>query len=47
MWYAGPILGGAIAALVYELVYLRREVSPVGIEGTGVDEPAPGDTALR
>ena len=35
VWYAGPILGGAIAALVYELVYLRREVSPVGIEGPG------------
>jgi aquaporin TIP len=48
VWYAGPILGGAIAALVYELVYLRTpEPAPVGIEGTGVDEPGPGETALR
>jgi MIP family channel proteins len=48
IWYAGPILGGAIAALVYELVYLRTpEPAPVGVEGTGVDEPGPGDTALR
>jgi aquaporin TIP len=48
IWYAGPILGGAIAALVYELVYLRTsEPTPVGVEGTGVDEPGPGETALR
>jgi aquaporin TIP len=48
IWYAGPILGGAIAGLVYELVYLRPlEPAPVGVEGTGVDEPGPGDTALR
>jgi aquaporin TIP len=47
IWYAGPILGGAIAALVYELVYLRpSEPVPVGIEGTGVDEPGPTTTAL-
>ena len=47
VWYAGPILGGAIAALVYELVYLRTlEPEPVGVEGTGVDEPGPGTTAL-
>ena len=48
VWYAGPILGGAIAALVYELVYLRTlEPTPVGVEGTGVDEPGLGDAALR
>jgi aquaporin TIP len=47
VWYAGPILGGAIAALVYELVYLRpEEPTPVGVEGTGVDEPGPATTAL-
>jgi aquaporin TIP len=47
IWYAGPILGGAIAALIYELLYLRPlEPVPVGVEGTGVDEPAPGETAL-
>jgi MIP family channel proteins len=49
VWYAGPILGGAIAALVYELVYLREpsEPVPVGVEGTGVDEPGPATTALE
>jgi MIP family channel proteins len=47
VWYAGPILGGAIAALVYELVYLRTvEPTPVGLPGTGVDEPGPTTTAL-
>ena len=56
VWYAGPILGGAIAALLYELVYLRppserapvavepSEPAPVGLEGTGVDEPGPTTT---
>jgi aquaporin TIP len=49
VWYAGPILGGAIAALVYELIYLRTppEPVPVGIEGTGVDEPGPTTTAIQ
>jgi aquaporin TIP len=47
VWYAGPILGGAIAALLYELLYLRplRPV-PVGPPETGVEESAPGDAAL-
>jgi MIP family channel proteins len=41
LWYAGPILGGAIAGLLYELVYLRPlEPAPAGVPGTGVDEPA-------
>jgi aquaporin TIP len=47
IWYAGPILGGAIAALVYELLYLRPlEPVPVGVEGTGVEEPGVGEAAL-
>jgi aquaporin TIP len=47
VWYAGPILGGAIAALLYELVYLRPpEPAPVGVEGTGVDEPGATATAV-
>jgi MIP family channel proteins len=42
VWYAGPILGGAIAGLAYELVYLRMLApAPVGVQGTGVDEPGP------
>ena len=47
IWYAGPILGGAIAALLYELLYLRPlRPAPVGLPESGVDEPRPGDAAL-
>ncbi|MBD0348394.1 MAG: aquaporin [Thermoleophilia bacterium] len=47
VWYAGPILGGAIAALLYELLYLRPLRPPVvGPPETGVVEPRPGDTAV-
>ena len=47
IWYAGPILGGAIAALLYELLYLRLlRPAPVGTLESGLDEPRPGDTAL-
>jgi aquaporin TIP len=41
IWYAGPILGGAIAALLYELVYLRPlEPAPAGVAGTEVGASA-------
>jgi aquaporin TIP len=47
IWYAGPILGGAIAALLYELAYLRPfEPVPVGVVGAGVDEPGAATTAI-
>jgi aquaporin Z len=46
VWYAGPILGGAVAAALYELLYLRpAEFSPVGTEESGVDEPRAGEPA--
>jgi aquaporin TIP len=47
IWYAGPFLGGALAALIYEWLYLRppRPV-PVGPPETGVIEPRPGETAI-
>lgn len=46
VWYAGPILGGALAALVYELLYLRpARPIPVGTVESGVLEPRPGDAA--
>jgi glycerol uptake facilitator-like aquaporin len=46
VWYAGPILGGAIAALIYDLLYLRPlRPPPVGGEEATVDEPRPGDAA--
>lgn len=47
VWYAGPFIGGVLAALAYEYLYLRppRPV-PVGPPETGVLEPRPGDTAV-
>jgi aquaporin TIP len=47
IYYAGPLLGGAVAALAYERLYLRP-LAPevVGPPETGVEEPRPGDTAL-
>ena len=48
VWYVGPFVGGALAALAYEWLYLRvrTPVEPVGPPETGVIEPRPGDTAL-
>ena len=47
IWYVGPFAGAVIAAVAYELLYLRP-VGPavVGPPETGVEEPRPGDTAL-
>lgn len=46
VWYAGPLLGGAVAALLYEFLYLRpARLAPVGTVESGVLEPRPGDTA--
>jgi MIP family channel proteins len=46
VWYLGPALGGMLAAVAYEYLYLRplRPI-PVGPAETGVREPRPGDTA--
>ena len=46
IWYVGPAIGGAVAALAYEYLYLRplRPV-PVGPPETGLVEPRPGDAA--
>jgi MIP family channel proteins len=48
VWYAGPFVGAALAALAYDWLYLRMRtpVTPVGTPETGVIEPRPGDTAL-
>jgi MIP family channel proteins len=47
VWYAGPFAGGALAALAYELLYLRPVGPlPVGPPETGVIEPRPGETAV-
>jgi aquaporin Z len=47
IWYVGPLVGGGMAALAYELLYLRplRPV-PVGPPETGIEEPRPGDAAV-
>ena len=43
IYYVGPLAGGAIAALLYDEVYLRSAapVVPVGPAETGVEEPGP------
>src|SRR6266705_2960577 len=47
VWYVGPFVGGALAALAYDFLYLRPLRSlPVGPPETGVLEPRPGDTAV-
>jgi aquaporin TIP len=46
VWYVGPALGGVVAALLYEYLYLRPVgPEPVGPAETGVLEPRPGDAA--
>ena len=46
VWYVGPLVGGALAAMAYELLYLRPLAPiPVGPAETGVREPRPGDAA--
>src|SRR5271167_1205724 len=47
VWYVGPIAGAIVAAVAYELLYLRPAArpEPVGPSATGVREPRPGDAA--
>jgi MIP family channel proteins len=46
VWWVGPLIGGALAALLYEYLYLRPvSPEPVGPPETGLEEPRPGDTA--
>jgi MIP family channel proteins len=47
IWYVGPLLGGGLAALAYEHLYLRgREVPPAGTRESDIAEPAVGEEAL-
>jgi aquaporin Z len=48
IWYVGPLAGGAIAALLYDELFLRsaRPV-PVGPAETGVEEPGAGMAATE
>src|SRR5436190_759117 len=46
VWYVGPFVGGALAALAYDFLYLRPpRPEPVGPPETGVLEPRPGDAS--
>jgi aquaporin Z len=46
IWYVGPLAGGAIAALLYDELYLRpSSPTAVGPPATGVEEPGPGGQA--
>lgn len=49
VWYGGPFAGAAIAALLYEFLYLTplRPVLPVGPGEAGLVEPAPGEASLE
>jgi len=48
IWYVGPILGGAIAALLYELLYLRPlRPPPPGLPESSVEEESIATAALQ
>jgi aquaporin Z len=48
VWYVGPLAGAAVAALLYEGLYLGPpKPEPVGPPETGVEEEAPGTAALE
>jgi aquaporin TIP len=46
IYYTAPLLGGAVAALLYDYLYLRPLAPvPPGPAETGLDEPRPGQAA--
>jgi aquaporin Z len=46
IWYLGPALGGAAAALAYDRLFLRPvSPAPVGPPETGLEEPRAGQAA--
>jgi aquaporin Z len=47
VWYLGPFAGAAVAAVLYEMLYLRpARPAVVGTPESELDEPRPGDAAL-
>jgi aquaporin TIP len=47
VYWIGPLAGGGVAALLYDLLYLRPLEPPVvGPPETGLEEPRPGETAV-
>lgn len=46
LWYVAPLVGGGLAAVLYDTLYLRPpRPLPVGPPESGVEEPRPGDAA--
>ena len=46
IYYVGPIVGGGLAAVLYDWLYLRPLAPvPPGPPETGLEEPRPGDAA--
>ena len=46
IWFGGPLVGGALAALAYEWLYLGQgRPTPVGTRGSGLEEPRAGEAA--
>jgi aquaporin TIP len=46
IYYVGPAIGGVIAAVGYDYLFLRPPPPVVGTPGSGVDEPRPGESAV-
>jgi aquaporin TIP len=47
VYWIGPAIGGVVAALAYDWLYLRGDRLPVvGSPASGVDEPRPGEAAV-
>lgn len=48
LWYVGPLLGGGLAALAYDTLYLTPKLRPAPPTAeTGLDEPRPGEASMR
>jgi hypothetical protein len=39
LYWVGPLIGGALGAGVYSVLYLDRPIEVIGRPGTGVEEP--------
>jgi aquaporin TIP len=47
IWYLGPFLGGGLAALAYDMLYLTPKLRPAPPTAeTGLDEPRPGEASM-
>ena len=47
IWYIGPLLGGGLAALAYDMLYLTPVLRPAAPTAeTGLDEPRPGEASM-